>query len=129
MYSSACRLCLLFFFLMIRRPPRSTLFPYTTLFRSVRSNSHRLGVRFHEPGSSVAIAFENRSVFFVPHISGPNDPGMIDIRIVVDPLHNVVLIAVAISHEDQLAAALAHQLPLSTRTIACRDRRAAPRMI
>src|SRR2546430_8761316 len=27
----------LFFFLMIRRPPRSTLFPYTTLFRSPRS--------------------------------------------------------------------------------------------
>src|SRR5215207_5119440 len=24
-----------FFFLMIRRPPRSTLFPYTTLFRSI----------------------------------------------------------------------------------------------
>src|SRR6266478_6361698 len=30
-----CRLCAcFFFFLMIRRPPRSTLFPYTTLFRS-----------------------------------------------------------------------------------------------
>src|SRR2546426_8592085 len=28
--------CTLFFFLMIRRPPRSTLFPYTTLFRSQR---------------------------------------------------------------------------------------------
>src|SRR3712207_7678233 len=27
--------CALFFFLMIRRPPRSTLFPYTTLFRSL----------------------------------------------------------------------------------------------
>src|SRR3712207_8261552 len=27
---------LYFFFLMIRRPPRSTLFPYTTLFRSTR---------------------------------------------------------------------------------------------
>src|SRR3712207_9044380 len=26
---------MLFFFLMIRRPPRSTLFPYTTLFRSI----------------------------------------------------------------------------------------------
>src|SRR3712207_7144952 len=26
----------IFFFLMIRRPPRSTLFPYTTLFRSPR---------------------------------------------------------------------------------------------
>src|SRR2546429_9018072 len=29
----SCRVCF-FFFLMIRRPPRSTLFPYTTLFRS-----------------------------------------------------------------------------------------------
>src|SRR3712207_8209516 len=27
-----------FFFLMIRRPPRSTLFPYTTLFRSIKYN-------------------------------------------------------------------------------------------
>src|SRR3712207_6958606 len=27
--------CICFFFLMIRRPPRSTLFPYTTLFRSL----------------------------------------------------------------------------------------------
>src|SRR5258705_8478349 len=33
---------LLFFFLMIRRPPRSTLFPYTTLFRS-RADRHRAG--------------------------------------------------------------------------------------
>src|SRR2546426_9252407 len=33
-----------FFFLMIRRPPRSTLFPYTTLFRS------RLLQRFHPGG-------------------------------------------------------------------------------
>src|SRR3989475_11632861 len=30
----ASPVCLFFFFLMIRRPPRSTLFPYTTLFRS-----------------------------------------------------------------------------------------------
>src|SRR6266571_7217589 len=28
-----------FFFLMIRRPPRSTLFPYTTLFRSRRADA------------------------------------------------------------------------------------------
>src|SRR2546427_440643 len=32
-----------FFFLMIRRPPRSTLFPYTTLFRSARTNSSPTG--------------------------------------------------------------------------------------
>src|SRR5437899_7121961 len=31
-------LCVYFFFLMIRRPPRSTLFPYTTLFRSARTS-------------------------------------------------------------------------------------------
>src|SRR5688572_31589386 len=30
----------LFFFLMIRRPPRSTLFPYTTLFRSLFGQVH-----------------------------------------------------------------------------------------
>src|ERR1039457_7551395 len=40
-------LVLLFFvfFLMIRRPPRSTLFPYTTLFRSVRLYAGRPGLR------------------------------------------------------------------------------------
>src|SRR3712207_7887483 len=32
---------LCFFFLMIRRPPRSTLFPYTTLFRSSPAPRHR----------------------------------------------------------------------------------------
>src|SRR3989442_356413 len=34
---SVTELYILFFFLMIRRPPRSTLFPYTTLFRSDES--------------------------------------------------------------------------------------------
>src|SRR5256885_12050088 len=57
-----------FFFLMIRRPPRSTLFPYTTLFRSRcyqaqgaspaegaglaegrRSSNHRFGHQFGPP--------------------------------------------------------------------------------
>src|SRR5690348_18057408 len=40
--SSCYFLFSLFFFLMIRRPPRSTLFPYTTLFRS-RSASGPVG--------------------------------------------------------------------------------------
>src|SRR5258706_7209167 len=34
-YLTLSVLFVLFFFLMIRRPPRSTLFPYTTLFRSL----------------------------------------------------------------------------------------------
>src|SRR5258708_32693200 len=66
---------ILFFFLMIRRPPRSTLFPYTTLFRSrgrplgsvaldPRPRSHdqapqdparaALGARAHEPHPQIA---------------------------------------------------------------------------
>src|SRR3712207_9348169 len=32
----------MFFFLMIRRPPRSTLFPYTTLFRSSAPNGSKI---------------------------------------------------------------------------------------
>src|SRR3989475_12486829 len=36
---TACLRTYYFFFLMIRRPPRSTLFPYTTLFRSLESDS------------------------------------------------------------------------------------------
>src|SRR2546425_5197762 len=39
---------LLFFFLMIRRPPRSTLFPYTTLFRSEAASASR--ARLEEVG-------------------------------------------------------------------------------
>src|SRR5256885_9486443 len=43
--------CSLFFFLMIRRPPRSTLFPYTTLFRSVGNltmTNHPIHLHGHE---------------------------------------------------------------------------------
>src|SRR5690349_25039024 len=44
------------FFLMIRRPPRSTLFPYTTLFRSGRRGrgSRRGRPRRRRPGGSRA---------------------------------------------------------------------------
>src|SRR5256885_16491042 len=46
-----------FFFLMIRRPPRSTLFPYTTLFRSVIAGSEAAAalVRGLVPGLAVAV--------------------------------------------------------------------------
>src|SRR5256885_14074117 len=39
--AASCSRLYFFFFLMIRRPPRSTLFPYTTLFRSRSSGSSR----------------------------------------------------------------------------------------
>src|SRR3712207_8337861 len=43
-----------FFFLMIRRPPRSTLFPYTTLFRS--HGAHEVGAPVGERLREVAAA-------------------------------------------------------------------------
>src|SRR2546427_3684377 len=67
---------LFFFFLMIRRPPRSTLFPYTTLFRSGlvqqvllecgRQNAHaqRLAQDQHVAGPGVGIAL---------HLAGVDD--------------------------------------------------------
>src|SRR3989449_8293461 len=58
---------LVFFFLMIRRPPRSTLFPYTTLFRSslrVPSRSDACGLlpfrEFHALGPRPNLPDEDR---------------------------------------------------------------------
>src|SRR5437870_9135347 len=46
----------IFFFLMIRRPPRSTLFPYTTLFRSVYGALRFLQVACIAPVFPLAVA-------------------------------------------------------------------------
>src|SRR6266851_4543476 len=51
-------LFVIFFFLMIRRPPRSTLFPYTTLFRSGARPAGPAAVR---PASDVVAASVRRS--------------------------------------------------------------------
>src|SRR5258708_31323076 len=52
---------LIFFFLMIRRPPRSTLFPYTTLFRS----QGLVGIYWSQtcalPISVVAVSLDRKS--------------------------------------------------------------------
>src|SRR5690606_29814756 len=51
--------------LMIRRPPRSTLFPYTTLFRSRRGRVHDGVLRLHRPAPAAR--------HDVP--GAPDDPG------------------------------------------------------
>src|SRR2546422_2288622 len=53
-----------FFFLMIRRPPRSTLFPYTTLFRSV---GMAVVQKFHQPARGAMIAAGRRAHRDVGH--------------------------------------------------------------
>src|SRR5258706_4764524 len=55
------RLIYFFFFLMIRRPPRSTLFPYTTLFRSgpVKAKFNgKLVLSDLNPPNSYSLSFE-----------------------------------------------------------------------
>src|SRR5206468_5054560 len=55
-----CYTFIFFFFLMIRRPPRSTLFPYTTLFRSdsyraeLCSSRNSVGCKLFRPPSSIS---------------------------------------------------------------------------
>src|SRR3712207_7746435 len=59
------------FFLMIRRPPRSTLFPYTTLFRSrwghARCGDDAPAARFDEAGTT-----GGRSSGHAGHAAGPH---------------------------------------------------------
>src|SRR3712207_8945722 len=56
--SCCCSLRSFFCFLMIRRPPRSTLFPYTTLFRSKHAgaSSARVEVRARPDGVELTVA-------------------------------------------------------------------------
>src|SRR2546430_11779935 len=62
---------LFFFFLMIRRPPRSTLFPYTTLFRS-RGHGKAAMVLPGGPGRCLGFRFFLRSPFDGPADSRPD---------------------------------------------------------
>src|SRR3712207_7726013 len=59
-----------FFFLMIRRPPRSTLFPYTTLFRSMRALAKQ-GLHFSdEVISNYLLALQTKRFVILSGISG-----------------------------------------------------------
>src|SRR6267142_4295317 len=57
-----------FFFLMIRRPPRSTLFPYTTLFRSPRGVPPDLRERFVD-GAHLAERSEEHTSELQSHVN------------------------------------------------------------
>mgnify|MGYP002525753081 CR=1 FL=1 len=48
---------------MIRRPPRSTLFPYTTLFRSTLASSSELGMSFKSFGYMIIGGMTSSTLF------------------------------------------------------------------
>src|SRR3989442_12023979 len=50
---------MVFFFLMIRRPPRSTLFPYTTLFRSHHPEPEQVDLDDAEPRAVVLVPLDD----------------------------------------------------------------------
>src|SRR2546430_16826442 len=55
-----------FFFLMIRRPPRSTLFPYTTLFRSRDLLPGEARIQLLQPAAEPAAGAYRRRLFSPP---------------------------------------------------------------
>src|SRR2546426_4008728 len=56
---------------MIRRPPRSTLFPYTTLFRSVLEHPVEVDRDGHEPDVAVEVGIEERSEEHTSELQSP----------------------------------------------------------
>src|ERR1039457_7316418 len=78
--SNSCCLCS-FFFLMIRRPPRSTLFPYTTLFRSPGGYPAPAPSRF--PGAASQI----RSSRSEEHTSELQSPCNLVCRLLLEKTH------------------------------------------
>src|SRR2546426_12846603 len=97
----------LFFFLMIRRPPRSTLFPYTTLFRSTSTENggHLRGVQLWvalpDEARETAPAFEQhrslpvveleggRATLIMGELSGVRSPARTFSRLVAADLSGV----------------------------------------
>src|SRR5256885_9843995 len=80
---------LFFFFLMIRRPPRSTLFPYTTLFRSRPARRRprrpgRAGQAHHRAGGEEAAPPRGQSGRSEEHTSELQSPCNLVCRLLLE---------------------------------------------
>src|SRR5947208_16830648 len=71
---------LFFFFLMIRRPPRSTLFPYTTLFRSTCEENMGLPVDLRQQTAF----YRGRTVRSEEHTSELQSPDHLVCRLLLE---------------------------------------------
>src|ERR1039458_10879417 len=68
------------FFLMIRRPPRSTLFPYTTLFRSQAQEDHATVPIFYAPRQIKLHLGEREVDAALAEIAAQYEPGDVERR-------------------------------------------------
>src|SRR5258708_8004312 len=96
----------LFFFLMIRRPPRSTLFPYTTLFRSLpeRAVSLLYVTPSHQfPTGETLRADRRRSE---EHTSELQSPDHLVCRLLLEKKKKKILRATKKRHIDILSASV-----------------------
>src|SRR6266446_7167747 len=78
-----------FFFLMIRRPPRSTLFPYTTLFRSAAARSGRSTAHASPGGARSARAFSRYPRRSEEHTSELQSPCNLVCRLLLEKKKNI----------------------------------------
>src|SRR5256885_12802955 len=82
--STSRRLAISFFFLMIRRPPRSTLFPYTTLFRSrIWLDADKLRT-YSLPAASVLAAVQRQNARSEEHTSELQSPCNLVCRLLLE---------------------------------------------
>src|SRR2546430_13394945 len=87
---------------MIRRPPRSTLFPYTTLFRSKRAGHH---ARYRGPGAGA----EANRVHLDRDVRRKDEEGLEVLDVLVDALG---LVAVGPGDDDVFRVAFVQPVPL-----------------
>src|SRR3712207_6986896 len=101
---------------MIRRPPRSTLFPYTTLFRSVADlagDLHLVAAGEEDPGGS----FEDAHLRSEEHTSELQSRQYLVCRLLLEkkktnPLHLMLLIhatPIALNHDHILQPVTSHR--------------------
>src|SRR5256885_5176808 len=94
---------------MIRRPPRSTLFPYTTLFRSHvdlgydGAESSATGVWLQGNATLLTELVRNlvdNAINYTP--SSSSRPGMVTVRVLADPFGQVLLLQRSEEHTSEL---------------------------
>src|SRR5437660_5765651 len=100
-----------FFFLLIRRPPRSTLFPYTTLFRS-RTTRHRAqhqvvrlrlrqrAAAFGRPGEPGGVHGDDRSE---EHTSELQSRGHLVCRLLLEKKKKIHMVHLTHKHDENIS--------------------------